>query len=158
MNVVEEPKVCPINITSRFPLLHKPEKHLMSYLRHIKCARKSNVLKRSGIWFHVGNSRIAASMLPPETLLSSGLQVPLYDLQAHVIQVPAGNYQGPWPPALLRGQPPVVVPVPGGATGPAAPGYRPQPVQHLLTIQGFLPHSATLPHFLPHSAHETTCW
>ena len=82
MNVVEEPKVCPITIMSSCPLLRQPGEHLMSYLRHIKRARKSNVLKRSGIWFHIGTSRIAASRLHPETLLSAGLQVPLCDLQA----------------------------------------------------------------------------
>ena len=48
MNVVEEPKGCPINITSSCPLLYQPGKKLMSYLRHIKRARKSNFLKRSG--------------------------------------------------------------------------------------------------------------
>ena len=81
MNVIEEPKFCPINIMSSCPLLHQPGKHLMSYLRHIRRARNSNVLKRSGIWFHVGTSRIAASRLHLENLLSGGLQVPLCDLQ-----------------------------------------------------------------------------
>ena len=68
MNVVEEPKVCPINIMSSCPLLHQPGKHLMSYLRHIKRARKSNVFEE--IWYmvpcwHFENRSISASSRNP---------------------------------------------------------------------------------------------